>query len=270
MKFALVSDQRIEATPDAKGACPGCGDPVIAKCGKQKIWHWAHKGTRTCDPWWEPETEWHRAWKANFPNEQQEVRHQDAETGEWHIADVKVASGLVLEFQHSAISTDEIQSREVFYKKMLWIVDATRLKKTVAKIEGAFRSGKEWQLNGVRSIVGGLANIPLEFRESRHVVVFDCGVDLPFYCILPGRVLDAATLVCYDRKSVIDCLRAGSHFVDAEQLQNHLSAFITDIATRMNVPVEAGFEFIVQYYELKKVEQALLRRTGRLRFRRRR
>jgi hypothetical protein len=153
---------------------------------------------------------------------------------------------------------------------MLWIVDATRLKKTAPKIEGAFRSGKGWQLNGVRAIVGGLANIPLEFRESRHVVLFDCGPDLPFYCLLPGRVLDAATLVCYDRKSVIDCLSAGSHFVDAAQLQNQLSASITDIATKMNVPVEAGFELIVQYYELKKVEQALLRRTGLHRFRRRR
>jgi len=118
MKFAVVSDQRIEATPEAKGECPGCGDPVIAKCGKQKIWHWAHKGTRTCDPWWEPETEWHRAWKANFPNVQQEVRHQDTETGEWHIADVKVASGLVLEFQHSAISAQEIESREAFYNDL--------------------------------------------------------------------------------------------------------------------------------------------------------
>ena len=262
MKFALVLKQRIEATPKAKGECPGCGDPVIAKCGKQKIWHWAHKGTRNCDPWWEPETEWHRAWKANFPDEQQEVRHQDAETGEWHIADIKVASGLVLEFQHSAISADEIQSRESFYKKMVWIVDATRLKKTVAKLEAAFQLGKEWQLDGVRSIVSEIRNIPLEFSESRHVVLFDCGAELPFYCLLPGRVLDSATLCRYDRKSIIGYLSAGSHFIDAEQLQNQLTSSITELARKMDIPVQGGLDLIFRYYEMKSLERAVRRKTG--------
>ena len=52
------------------------------------MWHWAHRGSRFCDPWWENETEWHRSWKGQFPVNWQEVVHQ-AETGEKHIADVK-------------------------------------------------------------------------------------------------------------------------------------------------------------------------------------
>lgn len=53
------------------------------------MWHWAHKGRLPCDPWWEPETEWHRMWKDYFPSQNQEVVHFDAATGEKHVADVK-------------------------------------------------------------------------------------------------------------------------------------------------------------------------------------
>lgn len=42
MKFALVNEQKTEAQPKLKGLCPGCLQPVTAKCGTQKIWHWAH------------------------------------------------------------------------------------------------------------------------------------------------------------------------------------------------------------------------------------
>ena len=44
------------------------------------------------------------------------------------MSDVKTPSGLVIEFQHSAIKPDEQRSRELFYRNMIWIVDGTRLK----------------------------------------------------------------------------------------------------------------------------------------------
>jgi competence protein CoiA len=127
MKFALQADQRIEATPKALGACPCCGTEMIAKCGNRKVWHWAHKTKQTCDHWWESETQWHRDWKNRFPVEWQEVIHK-ADDGEKHIADVKTPYGLVIEFQHSAISPDEILSRTNFYERIIWIVDGRRLK----------------------------------------------------------------------------------------------------------------------------------------------
>ena len=106
MRFALVNDVRCEASPGLIGYCPGCSQPVIAKCGTQKVWHWAHRGTRSCDPWWEPETPWHRAWKDQFPARWQEViRHSEA--GEKHIADVSTERGLVVEFQHSHLQMQE-------------------------------------------------------------------------------------------------------------------------------------------------------------------
>jgi hypothetical protein len=29
---------------------------MTPKCGQLKVWHWAHRSTRSCDPWWENET----------------------------------------------------------------------------------------------------------------------------------------------------------------------------------------------------------------------
>ena len=72
-------------------------------------------------------TEWHRDCKNMFPEELQEIVHFDHKTGEKHIADVKTPGGYVVEAQHSPISTEEIRSREFFYQKMIWIVDARDL-----------------------------------------------------------------------------------------------------------------------------------------------
>lgn len=125
MRFARVNDILQEAAPGAHGLCPGCLQPVLAKCGTQKVHHWAHKGTKACDSWWEPETEWHRAWKNNFPAEWQEIFLPDERTGEKHIADVRTSQGLVIEFQHSHIQPRERTSREKFYRNMVWVVDST-------------------------------------------------------------------------------------------------------------------------------------------------
>ncbi|MCK5875368.1 MAG: hypothetical protein KAG82_11800 [Alcanivoracaceae bacterium] len=125
MKYAIVSNEKIEATKGAKGVCPSCGSELVAKCGKVKVNHWSHKGSRNCDSWWENETEWHRSWKDNFSKEWQEVVHFD-ESGEKHIADVKTPSAWVLEFQHSVISPEERQTRNSFYGHIVWVVDGTR------------------------------------------------------------------------------------------------------------------------------------------------
>jgi competence protein CoiA len=88
---------------------------MVAKCGRVKVWHWAHKGRLECDPWYE-ETEWHRSWKDRFPLVWQEQIAYDPDSGEKHIADVSTPNGLIIEFQHSVISPQEIAARETFYK----------------------------------------------------------------------------------------------------------------------------------------------------------
>jgi hypothetical protein len=126
MRFALIGGEKIEAQPKTKGTCPHCLSEMIAKCGRVKVWHWAHKGNPPCDPWWESETDWHRDWKDKFPKEWQEISHLNPVTGEQHIADVKNPYGLIIEFQHSAMKHEERISREKFYKEMVWVVDGTR------------------------------------------------------------------------------------------------------------------------------------------------
>src|SRR5215510_14461943 len=126
MKYALASDQRVEACPGGRGMCPVCNGEVLAKCGTHRAHHWAHRGIRDCDSWAEEETEWHRSWKNKFPAECQEFVQHDEQSGEKHIADVRTPHGLVIEFQHSHLEPEERAARERFYGNMVWVVDGTR------------------------------------------------------------------------------------------------------------------------------------------------
>lgn len=125
MRFAIVDGKKTEASKGAIGLCPRCCLPVLAKCGEVKVHHWAHRGNRTCDPWWENETAWHRSWKGNFPTDWQEVIHSN-HNGDKHIADVKTEHGWAIEFQHSFLNPDERRTRDTFYTKLVWVVDGLR------------------------------------------------------------------------------------------------------------------------------------------------
>lgn len=121
MLYAIDDNgNKVIATPGANAICPFCTGEVIAKCGAVNIWHWAHR-SNFCDSFSESETEWHLAWKSRFPKEYVEVPIE--KNGVRHIADVRLKSGLVIEFQHSPLSVYEIYDREVFYGNMLWVID---------------------------------------------------------------------------------------------------------------------------------------------------
>jgi competence protein CoiA len=140
MKFAIVEGLLCEARPKLRGQCRDCDAIMIAKCGTVKIWHWSHVGPRNCDRWWEPETEWHRDWKNEFPEQCQEVplRAPDAEL---HVADVITKAGTVLELQHSPISSGERASRENFYKRMIWVVNGLRVDRDLMSFRKALHAG---------------------------------------------------------------------------------------------------------------------------------
>ncbi|MGO4673008.1 competence protein CoiA [Bosea sp. 2YAB26] len=140
MKYASVKGERREAQPKLYGICPNCDREVVAKCGQQRIWHWSHLGKLECDRWWEPETKWHRTWKAVFPQEWQEVMHTAADS-ERHIADVMNNRGWVLELQHSPITPEERLSRERFYGSMVWVVDGMRYKRDLAAFRQVVENG---------------------------------------------------------------------------------------------------------------------------------
>lgn len=124
MQFALVNGRRHEAHPGTAGVCPICGSAMVPKCGSRVVHHWAHASRRDCDPWWENETNWHRQWKNYFPKECREVSHT-ALNGEIHRADIKTPTGIVIEVQHWLMTDEERESREAFYKNLLWILDGS-------------------------------------------------------------------------------------------------------------------------------------------------
>lgn len=121
MKWAIKDNIKVESSPDRKAICPLCKEEVISKCGDINVWHWAHKNKKDCDSWWEPESEWHKDWKSNFPIEQQEFimgRHR---------ADIRTKDRWIIELQNSTISSREIIEREEYYKRMIWLINGKTL-----------------------------------------------------------------------------------------------------------------------------------------------
>ena len=180
MKFALANNKRIEATKGGKGECPSCESELVAKCGEIVIHHWAH--IKKCDDhWWENETEWHRNWKNEFPDEWQEIIHYD-EGGERHIADVKTSEDWVIEFQHSAISKEERNSRDSFYNKLIWIVDGMRRKTDLKQFQSMLNDSNFIYFDPLLlSVDTQERRLPLEWEDSNSIIFIDFGDSLISY-----------------------------------------------------------------------------------------
>ena len=134
MNYALYDNKKVSAEEYKKSEnldlrCPCCNSQVVAKQGEINVWHFAHKIKNECSNWFKPMTEWHLNWQKHFPEKNREIIHKCEKTGEKHIADVKTDDGIVIEFQHSSITPQEIKSREEFYgEKMIWVLDASKFK----------------------------------------------------------------------------------------------------------------------------------------------
>jgi competence protein CoiA len=115
MYARTLTGKRLEAAPGRKGQCPGCEAELIPKCGEILTWHWAHYARPDCDPWWEPESAWHRAWKARVRPECRECPIGP------HRADIRLPTGVVIELQASPLAPAAIREREGFYGRMLWL-----------------------------------------------------------------------------------------------------------------------------------------------------
>jgi competence CoiA-like predicted nuclease len=106
-----------------KAYCPMCQTPLISRCGSQKIHHFAHKGIRDCDSWYEPISEWHLGWqKLAYPYTEIVIE----KGGVKHRADVRYPSGLIVEIQDSKLPFEQKNEREVFYQDMFWILNAKK------------------------------------------------------------------------------------------------------------------------------------------------
>ena len=208
MKFALANGQRQEAEPNLSGECPCCRSPMVARCGEVRVRHWAHKGRRLCDPWWENETEWHRTWKDHFPIDWQEIVHH-AENGERHIADVKTHEGWVIEFQHSNIRPDERRSRETYYQTLIWVVDGMRRARDEAQFSRAWANGKSLDpFSSKRRISSPEGALLRDWARSRAHVFFDFGDGQTLWWLFPESDDKRAYLQCMSRAQFVRTLTA--------------------------------------------------------------
>lgn len=229
MRFALVGDNKVEASPQLKAVCPGCSEPVIAKCGEKRIHHWAHR-SKHCDPWWEPETEWHRNWKNKFSLEWQESCLRDEKTGELHIADIRTSDNMVIEFQHSHIDPKEQRSRERFYKNMVWVVDGTRLKRDFPRFQKEKNNFTPVR-DGVFRVDFMDSYFPPTWLSSSVPVIFDfLGVGLsdnlserkPLYCLFPQRISWHSYIAQLPRSAFIKSIISGEWSGRAGKLMSEL------------------------------------------------
>jgi competence protein CoiA len=170
------------------------------------MWHWAHKGRLLCDPWWENETEWHRAWKDQFPADWQEIVHHSGD-GERHIADVKTGDGWVIEFQHSHIEPDERRSREAFYPKLIWVIDGTRRKRDESQFLNAFNDGLP--VGAFRRAFSDRCVLLREWGGSNAPILLDFGGEALWWLV--ARSTDGSMYVLpYSRARFMESHRGGA------------------------------------------------------------
>lgn len=182
MKFAFIDSDRRLAERGLRGACPGCGQEVLAKCGNRRIHHWAHIGIMVCDGFWEPETQWHRDWKDRFPAGWQEQRRVSSD-GELHIADVLTEAGVALEFQRSHISDEEKRCREQFHRRIVWVADGTRLKRDHSSFRRLLSSAPITLSKYLAFVLPRSGSPILERWSGGHTVYLDFGKEP---CGIPG------------------------------------------------------------------------------------
>lgn len=113
----LLDHEGKSPTPKVRSLCALCKTEIRAKCGKIVTWHWAHKA-KECDPWSEPEGEWHRQWKISAATLGADI---EVVMGE-HRADIVSISGHVIELQNTYLTPEQIEEREAFYgEDMVWV-----------------------------------------------------------------------------------------------------------------------------------------------------
>lgn len=222
LQFAILNGTRVEAAPGLSAECPQCGKAVVAKCGPIRVWHWAHLGKRTCDPWWENQTPWHHGWKSEFPADWREFIAEDG-NGERHIADIKTPHGLCIEFQHSHLRPHERAAREVFYcPNLAWVVDGTRLKRDLPRFVQGQQSFRRIGKLPLFLVPFPQECFPPDWLNCRALVFFDFNgtaetrpEDAILWGLLPDRVEGQAVVVAMRRREFVNLAQQRAEIIPA-------------------------------------------------------
>lgn len=266
MRFAIVNGERHLPEKGIQGAtCPVCEKPMIAKCGEVREHHWAHDKGAECSDTWNSgkETDWHRAWKNEFPDDWQERILTDSQTGEKHIADVLTDKNLVLEFQHSPIDPDERRAREAFYSKdgrrMVWIVDMRKSTRALKKFFSMY------SIQGLDRTIWHRLSWPEEIFPAQWIycnvpVLFDFGINLSLHDN-NGEVFEALLIT----KQVIHNHMPFNYILKQDLIQHiKIGKLYNYISTIKNIQPQRQ----PQRISLTPKQDAALRRMQRARHRR--
>ena len=89
---------------------------------------------------------------------------------------MKTGGDWVIEFQHSPIKLDERQSREAFYKKLIWVVDGMRRKRDRTQFCNAWKAGVTVGRNSqVKTVFSYECRLLREWAGCRAPIFFDLG-----------------------------------------------------------------------------------------------
>ena len=105
-------------------SCKCCDTSLIAKKGNINAHHFCHVDKNKCDEWYykDSKCEWHLLWQniCNINYLEKIIIKNDIK----HIADIyNEKTKSVIEIQHSNLSKEDIENREIFYQNMIWIID---------------------------------------------------------------------------------------------------------------------------------------------------
>lgn len=199
MQYAMTSSfEKILPSKGLTAVCPQCESEVIAKCGNINVWHWAHKTLLNCKYFERNETEWHRNWKARFPEQCREVRFPayDSEGNKTaHIADVYLNLeyiNLAIEFQHSRITEEECMQRNEFYidnnglnNGMIdWIIDISDANYSFKKDTYITTSNKNYDETIEKVLFDEMAGM----KKVKNIISGMCDVNSELYAELKDAV----------------------------------------------------------------------------------
>lgn len=117
-----ISVSEYDKTKNGIIKCIGCKSIIFPKRGQMKVHHYAHAPNTTCNITRDHDckTDWHMMWQNIAKPDYIEVIIKKGIN--YHIADI-TNNKLVIEIQHSPISSSDIAIREAFYDNMIWILD---------------------------------------------------------------------------------------------------------------------------------------------------
>ncbi len=134
MIYALVDGAPQRPTATGQRARCGCcgGAEMISVCGSQVEWHWRHAVGADCDSWAAgKESPWHHDWKMRIgEGDPARIERVIVRDGVTHRADAVIPhpdGDIVVEVQHSWLSQADLTAREVFYGRMVWLMDSSGL-----------------------------------------------------------------------------------------------------------------------------------------------